>query len=104
MKPGKMRYRVTLQRLTRCADEYANIRDEWQDVAAVWADIVPVSGREYFTAAQSIAETQYKIYIRYMDDISAKMRVLEGQHVYEIVSVLGDRRSGAITLMAKEVL
>ena len=69
MKVGKMRYRVTLQKPSEDADEFANPKDEWVDVSTIWADIVPVSGREYFAAQQNMSETQYKIYIRFLDGI-----------------------------------
>ena len=104
MKPGKMRYRITIEQSCGNQDEYGNITDEWIDVCTVWADIVPLSGREYLAAEQNMSETQFKIYIRYRDGVTAKMRAREGNHVYELLSVLGDRRSGMLTLMAKEVL
>ena len=104
MKPGKMRYRITIEQNCGNQDEYGNITNEWIDVCTVWADIVPLSGREYLAAEQNMSETQFKIYIRYREGVTAKMRVLEGNHVYELLSVLGNRRSGMLTLMAKEVL
>ena len=104
MKPGKMRYRITIEQSCGNQDEYGNITDEWIDVCTVWADIVPLSGREYLAAEQNMSETQFKIYIRYRDGVTAKMRAREGDHVYELLSVLGSQRSGMLTLMAREVL
>ncbi len=104
MKPGKMRYRITLEENAGSQDEYGNITDEWTEVCTVWADIVPVSGREYLAAEQNMSETQYKIYMRYRKGINAKMRAREGDHVYELLSVLGSQRSGMLTLMARDVL
>ncbi len=103
MKIGKMRYRITLQYPSDGVDDYGNSIDTWQDLKTVWADIVPVSGREYLTASQATSETQYKIYIRYLEGINAKMRVIQGEQVYEILAVLGDKRSNMLTLMCKEV-
>ena len=104
MRIGKMRYRITIQFPCGTVDDYGNSLDSWQDLTTVWADIVPVSGREYLTASQATSETTYKIYIRYMDNINAKMRVIHGEQVYEINAVLGDRRSGMLTIMCKEVV
>ncbi len=104
MKPGRMRYRIVLEENAGSQDEYGNVTDEWIDVCTVWADIVPVSGREYLAAEQNMSETQFKIYIRYRDGVNAKMRVREGTHVYELLSVLGNHRSGMLTLMAREVI
>ncbi|MCF2601925.1 phage head closure protein [Anaerovibrio lipolyticus] len=51
-------------------DEYGNALDDWNEDFTCWADIVPVTGREYFSAEQSVSETQYKVYIRYRDSIT----------------------------------
>ena len=104
MKVGKMRYRIKLQIPTDETDMYANPKDEWTDFKEVWADIVPVSGREYFAAEQAMSETQFKIYIRYIDGVTQKMRVLHGNVAYEILTVLGDKRSGMLTLMVKVIV
>ncbi len=103
MKIGRMRYRITIQFPCGTVDDYGNAIEDWQDLTTVWADIVPINGREYLTASQATSETQYKIYIRYIPNINAKMRVIHGEQVYEILAVLGDRRSGMLTLMVKEV-
>ncbi len=103
MKIGKMRYRITLQFPADTVDDYGNAVEDWQDLTTVWADIVPVSGREYLTANQATSETQYKIYIRYIAGVNAKMRIIHGSKVYEILAVLGDKRSNMLTMMVKEV-
>lgn len=104
MKIGRMRYRITIQYPMGTVDDYGNAVEDWQDLQTVWADIVPVSGREYLTASQATSETQYKIYIRYIPNINAKMRVIHNDIIYEILAVLGDKRSGMLTIMCKEVV
>lgn len=103
MNLGKMRYRITLQEPGINQDDYGNIIDDWRDVATVWADIVPVSGREYFGANQQNSETQYKIYIRYLDGITPKMRIMHNDVEYQILAVLADKRAGYTTIMCKVV-
>ena len=103
MNLGKMRYRITLQEPGINQDDYGNIIDDWRDVATVWADIVPVSGREYFGANQQNSETQYKIYIRYLAGITPKMRILHNDVEYQILAVLADKRAGYTTIMCKVV-
>ncbi len=98
-----MRYRITLQFPSDGVDDYGNAMDSWQDLATVWADIVPMSGREYLTASQATSETTFKIYIRYIENVNAKMRILYNNKIFEILAVLGDKRSGMLTLMCKEV-
>ena len=103
MKIGRMRYRITIQFPADTVDDYGNAIEDWQDLATVWADIVPVSGREYLTASQATSETTFKIYIRYIPNVNAKMRIIHNDITFEILAVLGDRRSGMLTLMCKEV-
>lgn len=104
MKVGRMRYRIKIQSPSDETDIYANPKDEWIDFKEVWADIVPVSGREYFAAQQAMSETQFKIYIRYLGGVTQKMRILNGDVAYEILTVLGDKRSGMLTLMVKVIV
>ena len=104
MKVGRMRYRIIIQKPSDETDGFADPKDEWSDLAIIWADIVPVSGREYFAAEQNMSETQFKIYIRYIEGITPKMRVMNNDTFYEILAVLGDKRSGMLTLMAEEIL
>ena len=104
MKLGRMRYRVELQEYTSTRDKDGFATKDWNTIATVWADIVPVSGKEFLSQATETAEVTYKIYIRYRLGITSSMRVLWDGHVFEIVSALGDKRSGLLTLMTKEVV
>lgn len=102
MKLGRFRNRIEIQQNSIKEDEYANSLDDWQTIHTVWADITPVSGREYFAALQETSEVTVKIYIRYLEDVTAKMRVKHGEHIYDIIDVLSNRMEGICTIMAKE--
>lgn len=49
------------------------------------------------------AEITNKIYIRFCSGIKSTMRIKHGDRIFEIESVLGDKRSGMLTIMAREV-
>lgn len=72
-------------------------------VHTVWADIAPVSGKEYMASNRETAEITNKIYIRFRSGIKSTMRIKHGDRIFEIESVLGDKRSGMLTIMAREV-
>lgn len=103
MNLGGMRYRVELQRNTNLKDDEGFAKKEWQTVATVWADIVPISGREFLQNGTETAEVTLKIYIRYRDGIDSDMRVKCGDTLYLLTAVLGSKRKGMLTLMAKEI-
>lgn len=103
MKIGGMRYRAELQRNTVVKDNEGFTQNIWHTEYTVWADIVPVSGREFLQSGTETAEVTFKIYIRYLDGIDADMRVKCGESIYLLTAVLGNKRKGMLTLMAKEL-
>lgn len=103
MQVGRMRYRIEIQdyKSTQDADRFET--REWMTVHTVWADIAPVSGKEYMASNRETAEITNKIYIRFRSGIKSTMRIKHGDRIFEIESVLGDKRSGMLTIMAREV-
>ena len=69
MKVGRMRYRIQLQAYEAAQDDDGFVTKEWTTVKEVWADIVPVSAREYFDSNRETTEADSKIYIRYTDGV-----------------------------------
>ena len=103
MKVGRMRYRIELQTFISGQDEDGFVRKEWETWQTRWADIVPVSAKEYFSSDRETTEATYKIYIRYTDGVRDDMRIVHNGRIFDIESVLGDKRSGMLTILAKEV-
>ena len=103
MQVGRMRYRIEIQdyKSTQYAGGFET--REWMKVYTVWADIGPVSGKEYMASNKETAEITNKIYIRFRSGIKSTMRIKHGDRIFEIESVLGDKRSGMLTIMAREV-
>lgn len=101
---GDLRHRVTLQANVTTRDEYGSTVTAWQDVAIVWAAVLPSSGREFIAAAAARSEVTGKIVIRYRDDVDASMRVVHRGKFYNILAVLPDADSGIehLTLMVAE--
>lgn len=55
---------------------------------AVWANVAPMTGREYQESQKIRAETTYNITTRYFPGITTDMKILYGVKVFDIVSVL----------------
>lgn len=102
MQIGRFKYRIDIQVNTPTEDAEGNYVEEWQTVRTVWADITPVSSREYFIANQDTAEVTCKIYIRYLDDVTPRHRIVMKNHTYNIESVIPDVANGFCTIMARE--
>ena len=105
MNIGKLRHRITLLRQVNEVNDYGASTQTWKRVATVWADVRPLSGREYFSAQQVQSEVTTQIWLRYLDGIMPTMRVKLGKRALEIVSVLNTQeRNVSLQLMCKEVI
>lgn len=103
MQAGQLRHRITLQRQSASQDEFGAPLDDWTDDATVWADIQPLTGREYFSAQQVNAEITHRILIRYRSGIVPTMRAQYGERIFGIESVLDPgERSELLHLMCIE--
>ncbi len=95
MKSRELRHRVTIQRPTLAQDtQSGDITQGWEDVVSVWAQISPVSTREFIAAQAAQSKVTTRIKIRYRMGIDASMRVLHLDKVYQIEGVLPDADSG----------
>jgi SPP1 family predicted phage head-tail adaptor len=105
MNIGKLCHRITIQKSTPARDSFGAEIEDWTDFAAVWANIEPINGREYFSAKQVNAEITTKIVIRYKEDITSQMRVLFADKIYEIISVIcPEEKHTELLLMCKEII
>ena len=75
MQAGTLRHRVTIEKPIESRDATGAMRQLWQPVADVWASIEPVTGREFFSAAQVQSTISTKVRIRFRVGITEKMRV-----------------------------
>ena len=102
---GKLRHKVQLQEQQITQDPVTGeMVTTWQTVADPWAEIVPMSGREFMAAGAEQSEVRGRIVIRYREDVDSSMRVVYRGKYYNIHAVLPDAESGLehLTLMTGE--
>lgn len=95
MQAGRLRHRVSLQRLQETRDPNTGaVITDWVELAKLWAEVAPLSARE-FVASQAVqSRVTARITIRYREDITAKDRIVHRGQVYNIEGVLTDPVSG----------
>lgn len=102
---ARFRHRVTIQQKGKVQDEYGQEREDWMDVATVWAAVEPLRGREYFEAHQVQAEVTTRIRIRYRPGVRPDMRVVYNGRIFNIQSVIDpEERHRELQLMCREVV
>ena len=103
MNIGKLRHRITNLRQVNEVNDYGASTQTWKRVATVWADVRPLSGREYFSAQQVQSEVTTQIWLRHIEGIKPTMKVKFGEREFEILSVLNTQeRDVSLQLMCKE--
>lgn len=105
LKIGKLKHRVTLQEYTATRDSYGAELEAWVDIATVWASVEPLTGREYFQTQQINAEISTKVTIRFKAGVTAKMRLIYNDRVFEIISVINtEEKDVQLVLMCREMI
>lgn len=100
MQAGRLDQRVQLQRPVRARDGYGAEPAGWEDVAQVWATVVPVSGRERITAPQVMAEDSIRVHLRLLaaPELDETWRLVHGGRPYRIEGVARYPREGRLEL------
>lgn len=86
MRAGKLRHRVSIQRMATQRDAAGQQLQVWTEFASVLADIRPLRGREFLSAQQINSEIDTEIELRYLEGVTARDRVVHGATVYNIKS------------------
>ncbi|MCU6205153.1 phage head closure protein [Enterobacter cloacae] len=95
MQAGKLRHQVTIQEPVMVQNpETGAVNKSWRDVATVWAEVSPLSAREFIAAQASQGEITTRITIRFRPGITRMNRILFRGGIYNIEGVLPDPKSG----------
>lgn len=86
--PGDLRHLVQIQSRSTTQDTIGQEVTAWTTVATPFAKIEPALGQETLAGAAVTAAVTHTLTIRYRTGITARMRVLYGTRVFEIVSVI----------------
>ena len=93
---SRLKHQLILQERSTTADAIGGHRRDWVDVATLWAEITPISGRETFAYNQQTNRQRYRITLRYRNDIKPHMRLndLAGNRIFDIRSVINRQEQG----------
>jgi len=98
LRAGTLRHQVTIQQPTDAlAGTYNDVSRTWSSItdgSDIWASIEPIQGRELWHAMQAKSAITHRVTIRYIADVTSKMRVIFGTRTFEIVSVINPMELG----------
>lgn len=105
MRAGELRHKVVIQQESGIRDpDSGEIIPGWSTFAEVWAEVVDLSGREYWSAQQVQSQVSTRVRIRYLDGVKPTMRVAHGSRTLQIEAVIDpDGRRRELQLMCSEI-
>ncbi|PHM46502.1 phage head closure protein [Xenorhabdus miraniensis] len=102
MKAGRLRHRILLQHFVQITLPSGQRRQEWQDVATVWAEVRHISGRELLASGAALSETTVRVWLRYRPDVTSAFRLVFRGQVYDIQAVIPDPKRIQLELLCKQ--
>lgn len=90
---GKLNHRITFVAVTSAQDSAGDLVESWEDVRSAWAEVVPVSAREFVSAAAVQSKVVARITVRRQEVFPDWKIRFRGQY-YNIEGVLPDPVSG----------
>lgn len=107
LRAGKLRHRVSIERLTETVDDYGAVdrsSANWASIGTVWAAIEPLRGVERLEASQLKESVDTQITMRPQSfSVNASDRVAFGSRIFDIVSVINPQEIGEqLILLCRE--
>lgn len=107
MRAGRMDRLITIEQKTPERTPLGDVTETWGTLATVWAEVVPTSGREYFSAQseQRVASKLTRFRIRYLAAAAqdTQLRVLYDSQTYDIQHIAEIGRRVGLDLVGEAV-
>lgn len=99
---GKLSERVVLQQKSATRNSIGEEVISWAPIATVWAEAIPLRGREFFAAAQNQQAVDVRFRIRSRSGLTGDMRLLWKTEPYDIMALIPGTGpyAGLIEIMA----
>ena len=106
MQAGKLRHRVTLQRLTGDRGPAGGVNDAWADIGIRWASVRPLTGREWTAAAAANTQVSHDVMLRHdslTTTLTPRDRLIFESRIFDIQAAIDvEERGREIRLMCVE--
>ncbi len=86
-RTGNLRHRIEIQQPVNTEDGQGGFVTTWTVFKTVWAEILPTSSNERLFAEKVEEMRTHKITIRYLEGISANMRIVYQGRIFQIKGI-----------------
>ena len=102
MNAGKFDRKIRIETRTETQNVFGEAVIGYSLFAEVWAEVKPLSGREFFISAQFVPEAQLKIRIRYLSGVDEKCRIVYEGTNYDILHIAELGRREGLEIVVKK--
>jgi len=88
VKSGQLKHRITIQQQVKTKNAIGEQIVSWETWVTCWASIEPAAGNQYYAAKQLDSKVDGKAKIRYRTGLKPTMRILYGNRILNIVSII----------------
>ena len=102
---SRLKHQLILQQRNTVADGVGGFTRTWDNVATLWAEIIPISGNERYAYEQQTSRGRYRIRLRYRSDIKPSMRLFDStdNRAFDIKSVINTFEAGEMIEILADV-
>lgn len=104
VRAGQLTRRIRIERVQRTRLAGGGATEEWVPVATVWARVEPMRGLERFASDQTSSRVTHQVTIRHRSGITPQMRVVLGDRIFTVRSVLNPEERGEVLRLECEEL
>jgi SPP1 family predicted phage head-tail adaptor len=101
---GSLRERVTVQQASESRNALGETVLSWSTFSERWASVEGISSRELLQMGQAQTEASHRVRLRYVDGLSASMRLQWRGRTLEIVSLLEHDNRTEHELLCQEAM
>lgn len=99
---SRLRQKLTLQEEVQAQDGAGGYIRSWQDIAELWVEIEPLSGRERLSAMQLESAVTHRITMRFRSGVHTGQRLAGDDRHFNIRHAASIHKGELLELMAEE--
>ena len=88
MRIGQLRHKIVIQTPKETQNTLGEPVRVWEDFSEAFAEIKPISAKEYMANSGLRAEVSHQITMRYLPGMTPLKRIVFGERVFTIESVI----------------
>lgn len=103
MYSGALDRKIIIESTSESRGAFGEVTDTWATYATLWAQAIPISGKERLASDRTVAVRGYKFKTRWISGVTAKMRVSYDGEYWNIIGIAEIGRREGLEIIAEVV-